>query len=299
MLTFGDAMMPPTTHEGSRISGVRHYGSEGVHMNHTAPRQSRDELYDVNGMFSNPERKMSVDNYNEELNLGLQGQQDDDATHRMETRGKKFPVRNVVDDGLSMMTSALLTMLDTPGDKNGDAGTISTHSSNYEDTIAPMTDNPYMSRSLQEHPSSTRLQELSNRNRLGQSMSRTIGLPAQNGYHATTNYNYDHTNGFHHHLQQQQLHDYQPSSEHFLNMTDEGRSSKVNSNGMGLSNGGESMNVYFPQHHHNHDGHHKVSGILPPAGGNNPEAVADIQRGQWNPSADTVGSVPTQFFLAP
>jgi hypothetical protein len=82
-------------------------------------------------------------------------------------------------------------------------------------------------------------------------------------------------------------------------MTDEGRSSKVNSNEMGLSNGGESMNVYFPQHHHNHDGHHKVSGILPPAGGNNPEAVADIQRGQWNPSADTVGSVPTQFFLAP
>lgn len=289
MLTFGDAMMPPTTHEGSRISGVRHYGSQAAHANHTISRQKREESHDVNGIFPNPERRIAVDNYNEQLMLSLQRQQDDDATPRAELRGKQLPVRNVVDDGLSMMTSALLTMLDTPGDTNGDSGTISTHSSNYDDAIVPMNDNPYMPRSLNEYPVSTRPPELQTRNGLSQSMSRTIGLP-HNGYHAT-NYNHSHTNGFHHHLQHEPPNHYPRSSEHVPNMRDEIHSSHRH-NGIGHVNVGANVHMNFSEH----DGH-KVSAILP--GWDNPEAVADIQRGQWNPNSDTVGSVPTQFFLAP
>jgi hypothetical protein len=34
MLTFDSAMMPPS-HEGARISGVRHYGLQAAHANHT------------------------------------------------------------------------------------------------------------------------------------------------------------------------------------------------------------------------------------------------------------------------
>jgi len=50
-----------------------------------------------------------------------------------------------VDDGLSMMTSALLTMLDTP--VNG----------NYDDTIAPaVKGNFILSRNLPEHSNLTR-----------------------------------------------------------------------------------------------------------------------------------------------
>ena len=301
MLTFDSAMMPPS-HEGARISGVRHYGLQASHANHTIPRQRREDMYDPNGRFPYPDnRRTPADNYNEQLILRRQ-KQEDDATHvtqRRNTRDNNFPGRNV-DDGLSMMTSALLTMLDTPGNnEKGDTGTISSHSSNYDDAIVPMNDPSYISRSLPEYSSPSRpIDFSSNRSRMDQNanVSRVIGAHAHPNTYSSYNNNNSNGNGFFNHLQpqhQQQQHQQQHhqnhSSEHYPNIRNDSNPS-YRYNGMGHVNAMSNMNMNM-----NHPSQSQRA-IAP--GGKNPEAVAEIQRGQWNPNSDTVGSVPTQFFLA-
>jgi hypothetical protein len=297
MLTFDSAMMPPS-HEGARISGVRHYGLQAAHANHTIPRQRREDMYDPNGRFPYPDnRKTPVDNYNEQLILRRQKQEDDatHATHRKDTRDNNFPGRNV-DDGLSMMTSALLTMLDTPGNnEKGDAGTISSHSSNYDDAIVPMNDPSYISRpnSLPEYSTPSRpINFSSNRNRMDQNgnVSRVIGSHP-NAYSSYDNNSngigfFNHFQSQPQHLQHQNIH----SSEHYPNIRNDSNPS-YRYNGMGHVNAMSNMNMNA--HHHPSQSQRAIA-----PGGKNPEAVAEIQRGQWNPNSDTVGSVPTQFFLA-
>jgi len=316
MLTFDSAMMPPS-HEGARISGVRHYGLQAAHANHTISRQRREDIYDPNansnsnGRFPYPDNNRrtltSVDNYNEQLILRRQKQkQEDDATHRNRrvTSGSvngsdNLPGRNRnVDDGLSMMTSALLTMLDTPGSNekgNGDAGTISSHSSNYDDAIGPMNDPSYIS----EYSTSSRpIDFSSNRSRLDQNVSQNVARVI--GAHPNSNVSYpssyNNSNGFfNNHLQphqQHQLHQQQQhSSEHYHPNIRNDSNPSYRYNGMGHVNAVSNMNM-------NVMNNHPSQRAIAPGGKNSEAVVADIQRGQWNPNSDTVGSIPTQFFLA-
>jgi hypothetical protein len=195
----------PHAYEGPRISNVRHY----THAPNQIPPQRREDSYDFNGVASHvhgnrrvslPDTRLPSSPYKDQSSLhgGRDDlfNQDQEMMRRSGRLGK--PVNKNVDDGLSMMTSALLTMLDTPG--NEQAETLSSHSSNYDDALPSITE--FIPRSLPEYVS--RPVGPSYYNGLEPSLSRMV-RPQLNGQFAT-NYEYNHPNGLYN---QQQHYDNQ------------------------------------------------------------------------------------------
>jgi hypothetical protein len=155
-LTFEDAMMPPV-HDGSRIPGIPHYRK---------PQMQRrvDATYEQNGVTgrppSNDGRKVKSEYNGNKYTQQTQGN----------GRGPSGPMPQrpskdrAVDDGLSQMTSALLTMLDTPETRKTDTASTSNASTvsagnlddlNSQGSINNVTP-PFLSTSLPEYMNAAR-----------------------------------------------------------------------------------------------------------------------------------------------
>jgi hypothetical protein len=197
----------------------------------------------------------------------------------------KVPMKNV-DDGLSMMTSALLTMLDTPANEKADAGTISTHSSNYEDAIATMNDPPFVSNSLPNYILPTQLNSSKGPVTAENSMSRVIGpSSSSNGSRIVHNNNNRSSNEFYSHY---------PATSH-------AQDSQYTFSSASRYSMNNNVNNFHRNHSFDQLGAGKVNNRENYASSDFQYAdlAADNQSMQWNPDSDTVGSVPTQFFLSP
>lgn len=303
-LMFDDVMILPS-HEASRVSNGRNYTYTGPHGNHviTTTRQRRDDPYEMNHSFSRPDRsRIPTGRYDERVIFHQD--RHPDTTH------EKAPLRNV-DDGLSMMTSALLTMLDTPGNEKADAGTISTHSSNYEDAMTSMNDPPFVSKSLpnytlSEQPGSSTSN--SARAMVEGSMSRVIG-PSSNGPHAISNSYNRPSNDFYGPPPSTQRNDshsmFSSASATTTHNTTTHTSTSTTTRYNSLNHTTNTTPANHLYRHHSFEhlgmGNH---GIIRPSYDSNDshytDPMADNQsRQHWNPDLDTVGSVPTQFFLSP
>mmetsp|Transcript_1876 Transcript_1876/g.3389 ORF Transcript_1876/g.3389 Transcript_1876/m.3389 type:complete len:588 (-) Transcript_1876:1333-3096(-) len=267
-LTFENAMILPS-HEALKVPNARNYS----HVS----SQRRDDPYDMNGCFGRPSRSRIPSGRYEERTIFHQERQQEDLSN------VKAPMKNV-DDGLSMMTSALLTMLDTPANDKADAGTISTHSSNYEDAIATMNDPPFVSKSLPNYvlPNQHSLSNVPSTAEI--SVSRIIG-PSSNG----TRVLHDNKNSRNDFYTQYPTASYAHQSQQ-QTFSSESRYSMNNS-----------VNHFHRNHSFDHLGMGKVNSSQSYGSGDVQYAdiVADNQSRQWNPDSDTVGSVPTQFFLSP
>lgn len=369
-LAFDDVGAGPTnsyeqsqTQSQSRISNIRHSSSYQPQPMPAPNNNYSHHHYDMEGYFPPTHannRTLSMDNsmfqpstgtsagigpspygngdrsiYHQERQVNVNRDRDMLNNVRRGSIDNTVARPHAVDDGLSMMTSALLTMLDAPWTGNGpgnvgheNADTISTHSSNFEDNSncnLPLSshthtnqDLPFISRSLPEYGSSQPIgisSGIPNQRRdtllnsRQPSQSANVNVPYQFALNqgqqlqSNQNGNGNNWNGFHNNNQlQSQSQQLRPtpshaSDQHLHNHNpDPGRGPRRNSfNAPLYNNNAPATSTYF-----NNLG--IVSAVAKPS----PAAADNLRRhghpgAIGNPNPDTVNrNRPfTQFPLAP